>query len=126
MNPSNAHESAELHVCGEATYTDDIAELNGTLHAALGLSQKAHARIHSLDLEAVKASPGVIAVLRHKTKTFPEKTIAGRSILMTLFWPTGWCSLSVSRCLRLLLIPMMQPGALRVRRESHIRNYQPY
>ncbi len=57
------HESATLHVSGEATYTDDIPELHGTLHAALGLSRHAHARIVSLDLDAVRAAPGVIAVL---------------------------------------------------------------
>ena len=57
------HESAYLHVTGEATYTDDIVELHGTLHAALGLSQKAHANISSMDLSKVKAAPGVIAVL---------------------------------------------------------------
>ncbi|KAF1852403.1 hypothetical protein Lal_00037134 [Lupinus albus] len=56
------HESAILHVTGEATYTDDIAELHGTLHAALGLSQKAHARVRAIDLEKVKAAPGVRAV----------------------------------------------------------------
>ena len=56
------HESAILHVTGEATYTDDIVELQGTLHAALGLSQKAHAKIRSIDLAKVKASPGVVAV----------------------------------------------------------------
>ncbi|HVK93643.1 MAG TPA: xanthine dehydrogenase molybdopterin binding subunit, partial [Noviherbaspirillum sp.] len=47
---------------GEAHYTDDLPELQGTLHAALGLSQKAHARVTSLGLEAVKAAPGVVAV----------------------------------------------------------------
>ena len=57
------HESATLHVSGEATYTDDIPELRGTLHAALGLSRHAHARIVALDLDAVRAAPGVIAVL---------------------------------------------------------------
>jgi xanthine dehydrogenase large subunit len=57
------HESAALHVSGEATYTDDITELHGTLHAALGLSHHAHARIVSMDLDAVRHSPGVIAVL---------------------------------------------------------------
>lgn len=50
------HESAELHVLGQATYTDDIPEVRGTLHAALGLSSKAHARITSLDLDAVRAA----------------------------------------------------------------------
>ncbi|NVM76260.1 xanthine dehydrogenase large subunit [Duganella sp. SG902] len=56
------HESAELHVLGQATYTDDIPELQGTLHAALGLSSKAHARIVSMDLAPVRAAPGVVAV----------------------------------------------------------------
>eukprot|EP01037_Dinobryon_pediforme_P048524 gene48524-63664_t len=56
------HESALLHVCGEATYTDDIIELQGTLHAALGLSQKAHARVRSLDLSKVRSAAGVVAV----------------------------------------------------------------
>jgi len=57
------HESATLHVSGEATYTDDIAELHDTLHAALGLSRHAHARIVSMDLDAVRNAPGVLAVL---------------------------------------------------------------
>lgn len=56
------HESAELHVLGQATYTDDIPELQGTLHAALGLSSKAHARIKAIDLAPVRASVGVVAV----------------------------------------------------------------
>ncbi|MGV7208669.1 xanthine dehydrogenase molybdopterin binding subunit [Oxalobacteraceae bacterium A2-2] len=58
---SRPHESAELHVLGQANYTDDIPELHGTLHAALGLSDQAHARITSLDLAPVLASPGVLA-----------------------------------------------------------------
>ncbi len=56
------HESAALHALGEATYTDDIPELHGTLHAALGLSQKAHAKVHAIDLAEVKKSRGVVAV----------------------------------------------------------------
>ncbi len=40
-----AHESAHLHVAGEATYIDDIRELDGTLHAALGLSPVAHGKL---------------------------------------------------------------------------------
>jgi len=55
------HESAELHVLGQATYTDDIPEVQGTLHAALGLSSKAHAKILNLDLAPVLACPGVVA-----------------------------------------------------------------
>ena len=57
------HESAALHVSGEATYVDDIPELAGTRHVALGLSQRAHAKITRVNYEAVKSSPGVVAVL---------------------------------------------------------------
>ncbi|MGB7480100.1 MAG: xanthine dehydrogenase molybdopterin binding subunit [Burkholderiaceae bacterium] len=60
---SHPHESAALHVAGEALYTDDLPELQGTLHAALGLSAKAHAKIRALDLDAVRAAPGVQLVL---------------------------------------------------------------
>ncbi|MCG5077601.1 xanthine dehydrogenase molybdopterin binding subunit [Paraburkholderia tagetis] len=56
------HESADLHVSGEARYTDDIPELHGTLHGALGLSRHAHARIAALDLARVRAMPGVVAI----------------------------------------------------------------
>ncbi len=57
------HESAHLHVSGEAMYVDDLPELARTAHAALGLSTQAHARITRLDLDAVRAMPGVIGVL---------------------------------------------------------------
>ena len=57
------HESADLHVSGTATYTDDLPELQGTAHIALGLSEKAHARLLEVDLDAVRHAPGVIAVL---------------------------------------------------------------
>jgi xanthine dehydrogenase large subunit len=57
------HESARLHVAGEAAYVDDLPELAATAHAALGLSSHAHARIKRLDLSAVLAAPGVVGVL---------------------------------------------------------------
>jgi len=57
------HESAHLHVAGEATYVDDLPELAGTLHAALGLSPVAHGRLTGLSLEHIRAQPGVVAVL---------------------------------------------------------------
>ncbi|MES2261034.1 MAG: xanthine dehydrogenase molybdopterin binding subunit [Pseudomonadota bacterium] len=63
---SHPHESAILHVLGEATYTDDIPEAQGTLHAALGLSPKAHARIISKNFEPVLACPGVVAVYTYE------------------------------------------------------------
>jgi xanthine dehydrogenase large subunit len=56
------HESAHLHVAGAAPYTDDLPELAGTLHAALGLSPIAHGVIEALDLAAVRAMPDVVDV----------------------------------------------------------------
>jgi xanthine dehydrogenase large subunit len=57
------HESAHLHTLGEATYVDDMPELQGTLHGALGLSTHAHAEIESINLDAVRNLPGVVDVL---------------------------------------------------------------
>lgn len=57
------HESAALHVSGGALYIDDIPEVRGTLHAAIGTSTRPHARIKSIDLTAVRALPGVKLVL---------------------------------------------------------------
>ncbi|MDP2119811.1 MAG: xanthine dehydrogenase molybdopterin binding subunit [Hoeflea sp.] len=57
------HESAHKHVTGSADYIDDMAEPAGTLHGYLGLSDRAHAKILSLDLDAVRASDGVKLVL---------------------------------------------------------------
>ncbi len=60
---SRPHESAHLHVAGAAPYIDDLPELAGTLHAALGLSPVAHGRITAMQLERIRALPGVVAVL---------------------------------------------------------------
>ena len=49
-----------------AEYTDDLPELARTLHGALGLSTIAHGRIVSIDLDAVRAAPGVVDVLTAK------------------------------------------------------------
>jgi xanthine dehydrogenase large subunit len=57
------HDSADLHVSGEARYVDDLPEPPGTLHAALGISQETHAKIGSIDLEPVRRAPGVVAVI---------------------------------------------------------------
>jgi xanthine dehydrogenase large subunit len=56
------HESARLHVAGEAPYTDDLPELVGTVHIALGLSPVASGRLIGLSLDRVRAMPGVVAV----------------------------------------------------------------
>ena len=59
---SRPHESAHLHVAGTAPYIDDLPELAGTLHAALGLSPVAHGRLLGIDLALLRAQPGVVAV----------------------------------------------------------------
>ena len=56
------HDSAHLHVSGAARYCDDLPEPAGLLHLAFGQSTCAHARIVAMDLAAVRAAPGVVAV----------------------------------------------------------------
>ncbi|NDY89617.1 xanthine dehydrogenase molybdopterin binding subunit [Ideonella livida] len=60
------HESAVLHVTGEATFTDDIPELRGTLYAALVTSPVAHGKLlgphNGVDKAALLAEHGVVAV----------------------------------------------------------------
>ncbi|MFM2056997.1 MAG: hypothetical protein RLY71_1382 [Pseudomonadota bacterium] len=63
IGASRAHESAHLHVAGAAPYTDDIPEVAGTLHGALGLSPVAAGRLLGIDLDLLRAQPGVVAVL---------------------------------------------------------------
>ena len=57
------HDAARLHVTGQARYVDDIPSPRDTLHLAFGLSTVAHADITALDLDAVRQSDGVVAVL---------------------------------------------------------------
>ena len=63
IGASIPHESARLHVSGQAAYIDDLPEPRGLLHAAIGLSTEAHARIRSIDLSAVLSAAGVVAVI---------------------------------------------------------------
>ncbi len=63
MHASLRHDSAHKHVTGTAEYIDDMPEPAGTLHAALGMTDRAHAEILSIDLSAVRAAPGIVAVL---------------------------------------------------------------
>lgn len=57
------HDSAHLHVSGEARYGDDMPEPRGLLHAWLHLANRTHARIVRMDLSRVRAAPGVAAVI---------------------------------------------------------------
>jgi len=62
VKPAHPHDSALLHVTGAAHYVDDGAEPAAMLHLAFGQSAHAHARILSMDLAAVRAAEGVVAV----------------------------------------------------------------
>ncbi len=57
------HDSARLHVTGQARYVDDLPVPAGTLHLAFGLSPVARGALTRLDLEPVARTPGVVAVL---------------------------------------------------------------
>ncbi|MEY8827410.1 xanthine dehydrogenase molybdopterin binding subunit [Sedimentitalea sp. XS_ASV28] len=57
------HDAAPLHVTGGARYIDDIPTPAGTLHLAFGQSGIARGRITAMDLAAVRAAEGVVAVL---------------------------------------------------------------
>ncbi len=56
------HDAAPLHVIGQARYVDDIPLPANALHLAFGLSTIAHGDILSMDLDPVRAAPGVVAV----------------------------------------------------------------
>ena len=62
IGASLPHDSAPLHVTGQARYVDDVPLPQGALHLAFGLSTEAHADITALDLTQVRAAPGVVAV----------------------------------------------------------------
>jgi xanthine dehydrogenase large subunit len=58
------HESAALHVTGEALYTDDLVpRTHGVLHAWPVQAPHAHARVTGLRTEPALAVPGVVRVL---------------------------------------------------------------
>lgn len=56
------HLSSRLQVTGEAEYTDDVPMPPNSLHAALILSKKPHARVLSVDDSAARSSPGFTGI----------------------------------------------------------------
>ncbi|HYE01561.1 MAG TPA: xanthine dehydrogenase molybdopterin binding subunit [Alphaproteobacteria bacterium] len=62
MHEPAPHDSATRHVTGEAVYTDDIREPAGTLQAYVRMSDRAHARLVSIDTAPCREVPGVRAV----------------------------------------------------------------
>ncbi len=63
VHKPHPHDSARLHVRGLAPYIDDIREPQGLLHIAVGGATKAAGKLVALDVAAVRAAPGVVAVL---------------------------------------------------------------
>ncbi|QPH52963.1 xanthine dehydrogenase molybdopterin binding subunit [Pontivivens ytuae] len=63
VHQKHPHDSGPLHVTGRASYTDDIPAPAGALHLAFGLAPVARGRVTRLDLEPVRAMPGVGLVL---------------------------------------------------------------
>ena len=63
VHSSLKHDSAYLHVTGEARYVDDLPEPSDCLHLYVAKSERAHARIVDMDLSSVRAAPGVVSVL---------------------------------------------------------------
>ncbi|MEO0766758.1 MAG: xanthine dehydrogenase molybdopterin binding subunit [Pseudomonadota bacterium] len=57
------HDAAHLHVTGAARYVDDMPIPAGALHLAFGMSTAACGTLKSMDLDAVRAAPGVVAVM---------------------------------------------------------------
>ncbi len=78
---SRNHDSARLHVTGEADYVDDLPVPGLTLYAAFGVSQYANARVTKLDLEGVRQSPGVVSVVT--AHDIPGKTSLASSRRMS-------------------------------------------
>ncbi|WP_212525062.1 xanthine dehydrogenase molybdopterin binding subunit [Actibacterium sp. MT2.3-13A] len=70
------HDAARLHVTGEARYVDDIPVPGDGLHLAFGLSTIARGGIVEMDLSAVRAAPGVVAVLTAEDLPFANDVSA--------------------------------------------------
>jgi xanthine dehydrogenase large subunit len=60
---NKTHESAQLHVTGQARYVDDIAVPSDCLHAYVGGVTVACGSIKSIDIDPVKAMAGVVDVI---------------------------------------------------------------
>ena len=62
QQPEQPHDSAWAHVQGRSVFVDDRPPLPGELCCGLVLSPVAAGQIESLDLAAVRGTPGVVAV----------------------------------------------------------------
>src|SRR3954451_17620064 len=60
------HDSARGHVSGESIYIDDMPPARGELIVDFFFSPVAHGSIRSLDLEAARKVPGVVALFTYR------------------------------------------------------------
>jgi xanthine dehydrogenase large subunit len=63
VRATRRHDSGHKHVAGEAVFVDDITAPAGALQVYVAMSDRAHARIKSMDLSQVAAAPGVELVI---------------------------------------------------------------
>lgn len=94
------HCSAELQVTGEAVYTDDMPRPAGSLHAALIMSDRPHAKLLSIDTAAALARPSP-----------PQLTRLCASLLTCGARPVCCCVLTP--------VPFAPAGCARRRRRLH-------
>jgi xanthine dehydrogenase large subunit len=57
------HDSSPKHVAGTATFVDDMRGPEGLLHIAVGGAPITAGQLLGIDLDAVRAAPGVVVVL---------------------------------------------------------------
>ena len=57
------HDSARGHVAGTAVYIDDLTPREGQLHACVGGSAITRGRVKSMNLDPLRAAPGVVDVI---------------------------------------------------------------
>lgn len=70
IGKSLPHDSAPLHVTGQARYLDDLPLPANTLHLAFGLATIAHGTITAIDLTAVQTAQGVVRT--YAAADFPQ------------------------------------------------------
>ncbi len=122
---STPHDTAPLHVAGSARYVDDVPLPANTLHLAFGLSTIAHGTITALDLDAVRAAPGVVKVMTWQdlpghndvspTPTFREPMLAEDEVFyigQPIFLVAATSHLAARKAARLAQISYSEKPAL--------------
>lgn len=82
---------------GQATYIDDLPELENTMHLAVGFSNCAKGKISKFDLDAVRQADGVHAVF--SAKDIEVENNWGQLLKMIQFLPRNRLSFMDKPCL---------------------------